>query len=263
MDGALLLTAVGTSFLAGGVATGVGALPALALRRLDDRMRAGLGGFAAGVMLAATFFSLLSPGLDDAVARWGRVPGVGAAALGMIAGVVMIAVMHRFAPHEHFEKGVDVGDRARASSLARTWLFVIAITLHNLPEGLAVGVGVASGDQAIGAPIALGIAFQNAPEGLVVAASLVREGYPRWRAVGIGFLTGLVEPIGALVGCLALAVSASALPIALCFAAGAMLFVISDEVLPESHRGDHAATATWGTMLGFVLMMVLDTVFAP
>lgn len=259
--GGSVLAAVLTSLVAGTLATGVGALPAAAMRDLGDRARAALSGFSAGVMLAATFFSLLGPGLDLAVERWSRWGGVGAGAGGFAVGVGAIALLHRFSPHEHFLKGVEHVGRSSAA-LARTWLFVIAITLHNLPEGLAVGVGVGSGDVHIAMPIALGIGFQNAPEGLVVAVSLVREGYSRWLAIGVAFLSGAVEPIGAALGAASIAVSAAVLPVALCFSAGAMLFVISDEVLPESHRGEHSGAATWGVMLGFVLMMVLDVAFA-
>ncbi|AKF08252.1 ZIP family metal transporter [Sandaracinus amylolyticus] len=259
--GSTWIDAVLTSLWAGTGATGLGALPALGLRELGDRARAALSGFSAGVMLAATFFSLLGPGLEIAVERWARWGGVAAGAGGLIAGVAAIALMHRFSPHEHFLKGVDGRGRS-PTALARTWLFVIAITLHNLPEGLAVGVGVASGDQSLALPIALGIAFQNAPEGLVVAVSLVRERYSRRMAIGVALLSGAVEPIGAGLGAAAVEVSSAVLPVALCFAAGAMLFVISDEVLPESHRGEHSDAATWGTMGGFVLMMVLDVAFA-
>lgn len=260
MSGSLWIDAVLTSLWAGGLATGLGALPALALRSITDRTRALLSGFAAGVMLAATFFSLLAPGLELASERWGSGGGVGAGAGAFVVGTGAIALGHRFLPHEHFIK-----ERERtfgsAASLGRTWLFVAAITIHNVPEGIAVGVGVGSGDQSIALPIALAIAAQNAPEGLVVAISLVREGVGRWKAIGIALLTGMVEPIGAALGAGSVAVSAAVLPVALCFSAGAMLFVISDEVLPESHRGGHSGAATTGVMSGFVLMMVLDTAF--
>lgn len=254
-----ILDAIVLASLSGALATGVGALPAWFLRDLSPRARAALGGLAAGIMLAATFFSLLQPGMALAIAEHGRAGGAGAAAGGLIVGTGFVALLHRYAPHEHFLKGVE-GERRVA--LARTWLFVIAITIHNFPEGLAVGVGAASGETSISMPIAIGIGLQNVPEGLIVAASLVREGYPRGKAIGIAWLTGLVEVVGAALGAGALTLSESLLPIALTFSAGAMLFVISDEVLPESHRGDHASAATWGTMLGFVLMMVLDTAFA-
>lgn len=210
-------------------------------------------------MLAATFFSLLGPGLEEATARWDRWGGLGIATVALVSGAALVAILHRYSPHEHFIKGPEGADKTR---LARVWLFVIAITLHNFPEGLAVGVGAASGELDIALPITLGIGLQNIPEGLVVALSLLREGYARDRAVLVGCATGLVEPIGALVGAGVLAVSSTILPAVLCFSAGAMLFVISDEVIPESHQGPHAGAATWGVVGGFVLMMVLDVAFA-
>ncbi|MDQ3032571.1 MAG: ZIP family metal transporter [Myxococcota bacterium] len=265
MTESLWIDAVLTSLWAGGLATGLGALPALALRSLSERAHAGLAGFAGGVMLAATFFSLLAPGIELANARWAGAVAIAVAAGAFALGTGGIALVHRFLPHEHLMERPEASaarvlDRGGAS-LGRTWLFVLAITLHNVPEGLAVGVGVGSGEESIGLPIALAIAAQNAPEGLVVAISLIREGYGRWMSVGVALLTGMVEPIGAAAGAGSLAISAAALPIALCFAAGTMLFVISDEVLPESHRSGHRGAATSGVMLGFVLMMVLDTAF--
>lgn len=259
MDWNALWQAVVTSAWAGAGATGVGALPALAMRSLGERSRAVLGGFSGGVMLAATFFSLLSPGLDEAVDLWGKWGGLVAASAAFGAGICFVALMHCFLPHEHFEKGRD---GAAAERLARTWLFVLAITIHNFPEGLAVGVGAASGESSLQLPIALGIAFQNAPEGLVVAVSLMREGYGRGRAIAMALATGLVEPIGAACGALGLGISHDLLPLGLSFSAGAMLFVIQDEVLPEAYRGPHPDHATMGAMVGFVLMMVLDVAFA-
>lgn len=254
-----ILNALLLGLAAGFGATAIGALPAFFVRSVSDRQRAALGGLAGGIMLAATFFSLLAPGLHRASEAHGRWLGMAIAAGSFVVGTVFVAVLHHLSPHEHFIKGPEGADRSR---LARAWLFVIAITLHNFPEGLAVGVGGASGTLEIAMPIALGIGLQNVPEGFVVAVSLLREGYAPSRAVAIGCATGLVEPVGALLGAGVLTVSASLLPGTLCFAAGAMLFVISDEVLPEAHRGEHGALATWGTMLGFVLMMVLDVAFA-
>lgn len=259
MGSSPLLTAFVLALASGAGATSLGALVAFVVPSVGERSRTVLGGLAGGVMLAATFFSLLGPGLERASAEQGRWLGMLVAIVAFAAGTLFVAVLHHLSPHEHFIKGPEGADRSR---LARAWLFVIAITLHNFPEGLAVGVGGASGTLDIAMPLALGIGLQNVPEGFVVAVSLLREGYTPARAVGIGCLTGLVEPIGAVFGAGVLAISTALLPAALCFAAGAMLFVICDEVLPESHRGEHASLATWGTMLGFVLMMVLDVAFA-
>jgi len=164
--------------------------------------------------------------------------------------------MDRLLPHEHFIKGREGAD---AKQLRRTWLFVIAITLHNLPEGLAIGVGYAANEGLRANSLTLGIAIQDVPEGFVVAASLLAAGYTRGFAVVLGALTGLIEPLGAVIGAIVVSSSTMLLPWGLGFAAGAMLFVISHEIIPESHRKGHEAWATTGLMLGFVLMMILDT----
>ena len=248
--------AVGASVLSGGVATGLGALPAMFLRSMSERLHRALSGFAGGVMLAATFFSLIVPGLEHAGELLGSEPAaVGLGLAGLFAGAAAVALANRYAPHEHFLKGRE---GPVSTTLARTWLFVLAITLHNFPEGLAVGVGVGSGESALGLALTTGIALQNAPEGFVVAMALVAEGYSRPRAIFIAFMTGMVEPVGAALGAGSLALGAAVLPFALFFAAGAMLFVISDEVIPESHRGKSAAAATWATLGGYGRMMALD-----
>ena len=164
--------------------------------------------------------------------------------------------MDRLLPHEHFIKGRE---GIEAHRLRRTWLFVFAITLHNLPEGLAIGVGYAGNDPVRGTALATGIAIQDIPEGLVVAVALIAAGYKRSFAVALGMLSGLVEPVGAVLGAAVVGWSAAMLPWGLGFAAGAMLFVISHEIIPESHRKGHEVYATCGLMLGFVLMMLLDT----
>lgn len=144
------------------------------------------------------------------------------------------------------------------NNLARIWLFVIAITLHNLPEGLAVGVSFGSGNIDNGLAIAIGMALQNMPEGLVVALALVSEGYSRPLALGVSLLTGLVEPIGSFVGASVVSVAQDILPWGMAFAAGAMLFVISDEIIPESHRKGSERQGALGVIVGFVVMMYLD-----
>lgn len=254
-----IVQALVLGLVSGAGATSLGASLSFFVRHVSERGRAMLGGFAGGVMLAATFFSLLSPGLTRATEENGRWIGMVLAVGSLVAGTLFVAVLHHFSPHEHFIKGPEGADRSR---LGRAWLFVIAITLHNFPEGLAVGVGGVSGTLAIAMPIVIGIGLQNVPEGLVVAVSLLREGYSTRRAIAIGCATGLVEPVGAMLGAGVLGISAAFLPAALCFSAGAMLFVICDEVLPEAHRGEHGTVATWGNMLGFILMMVLDVAFA-
>jgi ZIP family zinc transporter len=159
-------------------------------------------------------------------------------------------------PHEHFPTGREGPDKTK---LRRVWLFVIAITPHNLPEGLAVGVAFGGG-QLEGAKLAIAIGLQNAPEGLSVAVALTSIGYTRLRALLIATATGLIEAAGGLAGVGIVAVSQPLLPWGLGFAAGAMLFVISNEIIPETHRSGHETAATAGLMIGVVVMTFLDTV---
>ena len=174
--------------------------------------------------------------------------------VGILLGGVFLQMAHRFLPHEHFIKG----ESKRSTNLKRIWLFIAAITIHNFPEGLAVGVNFGTGNISDGIPLAIGIGLQNMPEGLVVALALVAENYSRNYALAVSLLTGLVEPIGGLIGAGVVSVAQDFLPWAMAFAAGAMLFVISDEIIPESHRKGFEQEGTIGVMLGFVVMMFLD-----
>lgn len=242
------------------LATALGTLPVLFSQRLSERVQDSLFGFGAGVMLAASAFSLVIPGLQAAqdAGSFGGGPWAAGAVVGiaiLLGGVVLLA-MDRLLPHEHFIKGRE---GAVAQKLRRTWLFVFAIALHNLPEGVAIGVGYAGNEGMRANALAMGIAIQDVPEGLVVAVALLAAGYRRAVAVGLGIASGLVEPVGAVLGAAVVGYSAALLPWGLGFAAGAMLFVISHEIIPESHRKGHEAYATAGLMIGFVLMMVLDT----
>ena len=236
--------------LVAGLATGFGALPVLFTRRVSDKLLDTMLGFASGVMLAATSFSLLVPSIE--------VGGPWVAVLGLTMGAVVLHLIDRFIPHFSPAFGVE----GPPSKLSRIWLFVLAITIHNFPEGLAVGVSFGSGDVAAGLVIATAIGLQNMPEGLAVALPLLREGYSRRKALWYGTLTGLVEPLGGLLGAAMVVVSKPLLPWGLAFAAGAMLFVIADEMIPESHRKGYEREATFGLIAGFVIMMLLDTIFS-
>ncbi|MCW7539763.1 ZIP family metal transporter [Aquabacterium sp. A7-Y] len=252
---------VGQAWLGGLMAAGataLGVLPVLLAQTPPaERTRDAMLGFGAGVMLAACAFSLIVPGLEAAAAQgagsWGAALVVAA---GILLGGGFVLGLDRWLPHEHFIKGRE---GKQAHLLKRTWLFVFAISLHNLPEGLAIGVAFAGTDPLAASALATGIAIQDVPEGLVVALALRTAGYGRLTAAGLGAATGLVEPVGALIGAAVVALSAVLLPWGLAFAAGAMLFVISHEIIPESHRQGHEAWATGGLMLGFVIMMLLDT----
>ena len=257
---------VWNAFVGGSVAalaTALGTLPVVFSQTLSERVQDTLFGFGAGVMLAACAFSLILPGLDAARAL-GIGGGSGWAAGGVVGASILLGgaalmLMDKLLPHEHFIKGREGMDGEAARKLRRTWLFVFAIALHNLPEGLAIGVGYAGNDGLRGNALATGIAIQDVPEGLVVAVALLAAGYRRSLAVGLGMASGLVEPLGAVLGAAVVGWSASLLPWGLGFAGGAMLFVISHEIIPESHRKGHEAFATSGLMIGLVMMMLLDT----
>lgn len=243
--------------LAGFVTTAAGALPALVLRSIPQKLEDSMLGMAAGMMLAASAFSLILPGLEAGERLMGS--GGGAAAvvvLGMALGVVLMLGLDQFIPHEHPETGPCGAGHERCS---RVWLFVLAIALHNLPEGMAIGVSFAQGDLKVGLPLTTAIALQDIPEGLAVALALRTAGLSNGRAVLIAAATGLLEPLGALLGVGLSSGMAIAYPVGLGLAAGAMLFVVSHEVIPETHRNGHQTAATIGLMIGFAVMMTLDT----
>ncbi|MCZ0812928.1 MAG: ZIP family metal transporter [Pseudomonadota bacterium] len=250
----LLLGFLGS--LAAGLMTGVGAAPVLAGRMPGQAFRDMSLGFAAGVMLAASFFSLIIPSLDAAEARFGAGPVPAAiTCVSILIGMGAVHLMNEALPHEHFKLGREGPE---AASLRRVWLFIIAITIHNFPEGLAVGVGFGAHGLSGGMPLAIGIGLQNAPEGLAVAVALLGEGYDRRRAWSIAALTGMVEPVGGLIGAGVISVAEPLLPWGLAFAAGAMLYVISHEIIPETHRRGHQNKATLGLAVGLVVMLFLD-----
>lgn len=238
-----------------GLATGIGALPVLIFETIPDRIVKVLLGGAAGVMLAATAFSLVVPGIEHGNQLW---PGKGAliVALGMMLGAGFLDLVDRFLPHEH----LFAGPEGPSSPLRKVWLFIIAIAIHNFPEGLAVGVGFGGGDVSNGFTLTLGIALQNMPEGLAVALPLIALGYERWDAIKIATYTGLVEAVGGLLGISSVTIFHPVLPWGMAFAAGAMLFIISDEIIPETHSEGRYRAATFGVMVGFVIMMMLDTI---
>jgi ZIP family zinc transporter len=249
MDTEIIWFGLAASLLAG-LATGAGALPVLFTKRISDKLLDVMLGFSAGVMLAATAFSLIVPAID--------LGGPFVAVFGIILGALVLHLIDRFVPHFHPALGAE----GPPSRLSKVWLFVLAITIHNFPEGLAVGVSFGGGDVAAGLVIAMAIGLQNMPEGLAVALPLVREGYSRRKSLLYGTLTGLVEPLGGLLGVALVSIFMPVLPWGLAFAAGAMLFVVSDEMIPESHRKGFEREATFGLIAGFVVMMLLDTLFA-
>ncbi len=242
---------------AGLLATTLGAMPVLFLNGLKQKTEDVMLGAAAGMMLAAAAFSLLLPGLAAGEKFTGSaVGGAGLVVVGMALGVMLMLGLDQFTPHEHANTGPCGPGNERCN---RVWLFVMAVAIHNLPEGMAVGVSFAQGDLSVGLPLATAIALQDIPEGLAVAMTLRSIGTSAWKSIGVAGLGGLLEPLGALIGVSLVGSSAMAYPIGLGLAAGAMLFVVSHEVIPETHRNGHQTSATIGLMVGFAIMMVLDT----
>jgi len=226
-------------------------------------------GFAAGVMLAASFWSLLAPAID--LAEVNGMPGWLPAATGFLAGAAFLSLADRLLPHLHPEKPLNEAE-GPVTPWQRSTLLVLAITLHNIPEGLAVGVSF--GAAAIAAPgaapaalagavaLSVGIALQNFPEGVAVAMPLRRAGAGRLRSFWYGQLSALVEPVAALAGAFAVVSMRAILPWALAFAAGAMVFVVVEELIPEAQQGGRTDLATAATVVGFVVMMILDVALA-
>lgn len=233
-----------------------GAMPSLVQKTLL--------GFASGVMVAASVWSLLIPGMDMC-ADMGRMAVV-PAAVGLLAGMAFLLAIDRLTPHLHIGNSKPEGPRSR---LSRTAMLSLAVTIHNLPEGMSVGVVLAGAMQqgsaitsAAAMAMALGIAIQNIPEGAIISMPMCAEGNSRLRSFTMGALSGLVEPLGALLVVALASVLAPALPYLLAFAAGAMLYVVVEELIPEMSEGEHSNIGTIGFAIGFTLMMVLDVVLS-
>lgn len=254
---------VGMAFvvsLVAGMATALGSLGVLFIRQLSKAAEDTLLSTAAGIMLAASFFSLILPGIESGTEVYqGEISAILVVIAGITLGALMLWLLQHLVPHEHLHIGREGPEVTR---IKRIWLFVFAIALHNFPEGIAVGVGMMQENTAAGIILALGIGLQNVPEGLAVAVALLSVGYKRSTAIGAGSLSGLVEPIGGLFGALAVWLVYPLLPLFLGVAAGAMMFIISDEIIPETHRRGKHSHVTFALLTGFSLMMFLDVVFA-
>jgi len=242
--------------------TALGAATVFFVRRVSRKLLNAMLGFAAGVMIAASYWSLLAPAIE--MSEGGSVPQWIPAAVGFVLGALFLALVDRILPHLHLQSPL-----AEAEGLKTTWrrsvLLVLAITLHNIPEGLAVGVafgavsnGAPGASLAAAVALALGIGLQNFPEGVAVAVPLRREGMSRWKSFLYGQASALVEPVAGVVGVVAVLVMRPLLPYALAFAAGAMIFVVVEELIPESQQEGFADLATIGVVLGFTVMMILD-----
>ncbi|MDF1566597.1 MAG: ZIP family metal transporter [Spirochaetaceae bacterium] len=258
---AVIQALIGTLFTWGLTALGAGMV--FFFKEINRRVLDVMLGFAAGVMIAASYWSLLAPAIalsED----MGGVPSWVPAAVGFLLGAAFLRISDRLIPHLHL--GMPKKDaEGPKTSWQRSILLVLAITIHNIPEGLAVGV--AFGAVAVGYPgaslaaavaLALGIGIQNFPEGTAVSVPLRREGLSRWKCFLYGQASGIVEPIFGVLGALAVVLMRPILPYALAFAAGAMIFVVIEELIPESHEHGNIDLATMGVIVGFTVMMTLD-----
>ncbi len=242
--------------------TALGAAGVFFHKNVNKKLLDGFLGFAAGVMIAASFWSLLAPAIE--MAKGGPLPAWVPAATGFLAGAVMLSLMDKVLPHLHL--GFPMSKREGIKTgWHRNVLLVLAITLHNIPEGLAVGVAfgaVAANLHAATLPgaiaLAIGIGIQNFPEGLAVSMPLRREGMSRLKSFWYGQLSGFVEPLAGVLGAAMVLIAQPILPYALSFAAGAMIFVVVEELIPESQIGGNTDIATMGAIGGFVVMMILD-----
>ena len=242
--------------------TALGAAGVFVKKEIDRSLLDAMLGFAAGVMIAASYWSLLAPAIEvsEAIGAIPWVPPV----IGFLLGGITLYLIDRLLPHLHLNF-----PRESAEGLKTSWhrsiLLVLAITMHNFPEGLAVGVafgaaaaGIEGASLAGAIVLALGIGIQNFPEGLAVSAPLRREGMPAFKSFWYGQLSGVVEPLGGVLGAALVVLMRQFLPYALAFAAGAMIFVVIEELIPESQQGKNTDIATAGAMLGFAVMMTLD-----
>lgn len=243
--------------------TALGAALVFCTQKVNQKLMDCMLGFAAGVMIAASFWSLLAPGIQMSE-RLGQIPWL-TATIGFMGGGIFMRLIDRFLPHLHPGLAINKKEGVK-TSWQRSTLLVLAITLHNIPEGLAVGVAfgaVAAGlpSATIGGAIALaiGIGIQNFPEGTAVSMPLRREGMGKWKSFMYGQASGFVEPIAGVIGALFVLKMQGVLPYALCFAAGAMIFVVVEELIPESQRKyENIDIVTMATMAGFSIMMILD-----
>lgn len=243
----VLLTALGV-----GGATVIGAVIGFVFKKASHQFSDIVLSFAAGVMLAAAVLGLILPSLE-----YGGAFNLPITVLGIFAGALCLNVIDKLVPHLHRLMGTEI-EAHHNEGLSKVLLFVTAIAIHNLPEGIAAGVGFGSGDTAQALLIAGGIALQNIPEGMVIIGPMLATGVPPRKTFICAMLTGVVEVIGTLIGYFAVSVSAAILPFALAFAGGTMLYVISDEMIPETHAHGGERGATYALLVGFCVMLISD-----
>ena len=243
----VLLTALGV-----GGATVLGAIIGFIFKNISHKFSDLILAFAAGIMLAASVLGLIIPSLEYG-GNWGLLITV----IGIFAGAIVLNLMDKLVPHLHKMIGEDYEEH-KSTKLGKVLLFVLAIGIHNLPEGIAAGVGFGTGDNSQAIIIALGIALQNIPEGMVIIGPLLSSGVSKTKAFVIALITGLVEVVGTFIGYFAVSLANFILPFALAFAGGTMLYVISDEMIIETHEHGTERAATYSLLIGFCVMLVLD-----
>ncbi len=236
--------------LLAGLATGLGTLPLIFVQKISKSVEDSLLGFAAGIMIFASSFSLIAPALKE--------KNIVQVISGLLVGAVIMALIEVSVPHLHLDKLklVDFSDE----TIKKTMLLLSAIVIHSIPEGLAIGIGYSTENSSLGLVMTIAIAVQNAPEGLVISAPLIEKGYSKPKAIAFGFLAGIGEPIGAILGALMGNAVDGFMPFVFSFAAGAMYYVVSHELIPESHCSGNQMKATFGVILGFAAMLIIDYV---
>ena len=244
----VLLTALGV-----GASTVFGAVIGFIFKNISHKFSDIVLSFAAGVMLAAAVLGLILPAVE-----YGGKFGIIIAILGIFLGAICLNLIDKLVPHLHKLAGVDEEKHKENPKLGKILLFVMAIAIHNLPEGIAAGVGFGSGNTAEALVIAGGIALQNIPEGMVIIAPMLAAGLSKKRTFIYAMITGLVEVVGTLIGYFAVSIASAILPYALAFAGGTMLYVISDEMIPETHAHGSQRGATYALLFGFCLMLAFD-----
>ena len=247
----VLLTALGV-----GGATVIGALVGFLFKNISQKFSDIVLSFAAGVMLSAAVIGLIIPSVE-----YGGKFGLLITVAGVFAGAIALNLIDKLVPHLHKLAGDDIEDH-RSTNLSKVLLFVSAIAIHNLPEGIAAGVGFGSGNTAQAMAIAGGIALQNIPEGMVIIGPMLAAGVKPRRTLLIALMTGFVEVIGTFIGYFAVSIASAILPFALAFAGGTMLYVISDEMIPETHAHGCERGATYALLIGFCLMLAVDVLLA-
>ena len=246
----VLLTALGV-----GGATVIGALLGFIFKRISHRFSDIVLAFAAGVMLAAAVIGLILPSLEYG----GGAKGVPVTVIGIFCGALCLNFIDKLVPHLHKLAGFDQEKHPeKTASLNKVLLFVIAIAIHNLPEGIAAGVSFGTDNVSQALTVAAGIALQNIPEGMVIIAPMIAAGMSKKRTFWIALATGVVEVVGTFIGYFAVSISTAVLPFALAFAGGTMLYVISDEMIPETHAHGSERAATYALLIGFAVMLVFD-----